>query len=277
MYSRFCICIISSFIIAGNAFHLSGGEKEVTAIAKLFSANTIAFQPISFALEKSDQAFYEDINQRILTLLKNNPEKAKQFAKIFQSKDETEKKAGIELLKHELNLTDSEINRILAIVEFQRNPTARPVGLPIETQVKRNGGYIHFEIPQVDSTPSTDEERATSIRLLTSLKLRLDSTGAELLGCNIGPAVWVENTANDGAVRKGLEWQGREIAIPKDGIVLKGVPLKASKVNSTVWFVYDSKIKQTEVSIAIWQAGSSIDVGEFTRLKMMPASAADPM
>jgi hypothetical protein len=271
MKKNLCICLVSSIIFTSNAIALLGGDKEVAALAKLFTTDSMSVQRISVSLDNSDQAFFEKISQNLSDVVKKNPAAANQLAKFFQPKDEADKKAGGELLRRQLNLTDSECERLLAIVEFQRNPMPRQVGDPIAVQVKRIDNIIHFEIQHSDSTSGSDEGLAAATRLLTSLKLRADATGAELMKCDLGPAEWIETTANDNSVRKGLEWQGRGIKIPREGLVLQGNTLQATKVDATVWFVYDSRAKQTEISIAIWPAGGRVDAGDFTKLIMLPA------
>jgi hypothetical protein len=102
------------------------------------------------ALGNSEQAFFEKISQGLFDVVKRNPAVADRFARIPQLKDDAGKNAGVELIKREMILTDSECERLLAILKWQRNPTPRSVGEPLAVQVRKTDNVIHFSVPPTD-------------------------------------------------------------------------------------------------------------------------------
>jgi hypothetical protein len=268
----FCL-LASPLVIAPNKG--KAGEDEVRAIAKLFPSDLIIVQTIEDGFPPSDQEFMEALTARLMQAAEQDPELSK---KMKGPPPTPEEPASVMAnLAQKAGVTEAELARFMALNEATRfEPPTHLVGPRIKFRLVRADGVISFRMVDGSAQDVSDLYVKRANKLLSSLRLKIDGTGAEFRGQPLGAAEWIDYTTKQNGRSRALQWLARDVDAQNLALEIDGQNREVSKIDATVFFKYNEKQKRLFVNMAIWPSGSNATSAEYVILAVgnLPASAA---
>lgn len=264
----FMISPLALFTFTVNA---RAGENEVRALAKLFPGDLIVAQTIEDGFAPSDQQFMEAFTSRMMKAAETDPELSERMKK--GPPPTPEERAAV---MAKLGATEAEIAKLNALNADPHTPPTHLAGPLMKFRLVRADGAISFRLVDGSLPDVSDPYVKLANKLLSSLRLKIDGTGAEFRGQSLGPAEWIDNTSKYSGRRRSLQWLAHDVDAQNLTLEIDGQNREVSKIDATVFFQYNEKQKRLFVNMAIWPAGSNPTSGEYLRLAVgtRPATSA---
>lgn len=270
-HSLSCCLLIGVVLLSLQPRSLKAGENEVRALAKLFPTNMISVQRLQTGHMPNDIAFLDDINNRMTTAMKSDASLMQQM-KAGPPKTAMEKEALKNVVLKKIGVSDAEIERLNAL-HSQPEPEPHLSGPTVSFSVSRNIDAMTFQLSEGTTIDKSDAKLKSAIELLSTLKLKVDATDAELMGYSFGPGKWYDLEDKRSGKQRGIEWLGQSLPSRTPVTLPSGKRLESEKVDAVVRVGYSEKQKQLRIWVAVWPSGASVETGELAFFVMKSISS----
>ncbi len=266
-----CYLLLGAVLLSLQLKPLNAGENEVRALAKLFPTNMISVQRLQVGHTPEDLAFIDEMGKRFMKAIQSDASLMEQ-TKGGPPKTDTERAALKNVVFKKIGVNDADIERLNTLMS-QVEPEPHPSGPEVTFSVSRTGEVMIFKLSEGALVDKTDLKLKSAIELLSTLKLKVDATDAELTGYSLGPGKWYDLDDKRSGKNRGIEWLGRSLPTRTGGTLPSGKRMDSEKIDAVVRFGYLEKQKQLRIWLAVFPSGASIETGDFALFSMKSISS----